>query len=96
MSAAAAVVVAAVVAAVRVGRRVVKPRVMPKAKKAPKPRRKRVMRRKAKPSQPGMKPRPLRAPPRVRIVRAAEAAVVGVGAVRMARVSAWPRKPRRK
>jgi len=32
----------------------------------------------------------------VRIVRVAEAAVVGVGAVRMARVSAWPRKPRRK
>jgi hypothetical protein len=43
-----------------------------------------------------MKPKPLKAPPRVRIVRAAEAAVVGVVAVRMARVSAWPKKPRRK
>jgi hypothetical protein len=69
---------------------------MAKAKKAPKQQQKPAIRRKAKPSQPGKKPRPLRAPPRVRIVRAAEAAVVGVGAVRMARVSAWPRKPRRK
>jgi hypothetical protein len=43
-----------------------------------------------------MKPRPLKAPPRVRIVRAAEAAVVGAAAVRMARVSAWPKKLRRK
>jgi hypothetical protein len=69
---------------------------MAKAKKAPKQQRKRAICRKVRPSLPGMKPRPLKAPPRVRIVRVAEAAVVGVGAVRMARVSAWPRKPRRK
>ena len=72
------------------------PRLMAKAKKAPKQQQKRAIRPKVRLSLPGMKPRPLKAPPRVRIVRVAEAAVVGVVAVRMARVSAWPRKPRRK
>jgi hypothetical protein len=63
-------------------------RLMARAKKAPKPQQKPAICRKAKPSQPGKKPKPVRAPPRVRIVRAAVAAVVGAAAVRMARVSA--------
>jgi hypothetical protein len=72
------------------------PRLMAKAKKVLRPQQKPAICPKVRPSLPVMKPRPLKALPRVRIVRVAEAAVVGAAAVRMARVSAWPRKPRRK
>jgi hypothetical protein len=41
------------------------------------------------------KPKPLKAPPRVKIALAGVAAVVAAGAVRMARVSAGLRMPRR-